>query len=191
MTLIQSLCAPHGPLTKCVKLRVVHAPGMPGTFSPPPTSKETASQGPWHASRHVRHARVVMHVRMANQRWQEKRSRHSRHMRNPQFYVSGKGLIPIITYKCSCSCYTNSTCSPNHKNGISSSVNKDRWRHGAHGHFAGFDKVGGGGWETEVLGGSRGGIVQHFVVKHNSSALSAAHGAKTTRGCQGKGLLRI
>ena len=26
-----------------VKLRVAHAPGMPGTFSPPPTSKETAS----------------------------------------------------------------------------------------------------------------------------------------------------
>ena len=26
-----------------VKLRVAHAPGMPGTFSPPPTSKETTS----------------------------------------------------------------------------------------------------------------------------------------------------
>ena len=25
-----------GPLTKYVKLRVAHAPGMPGTFSPPP-----------------------------------------------------------------------------------------------------------------------------------------------------------
>ena len=33
----------HGPLTRNVKLRVAHAPGMPGTFSPPPTSKETAS----------------------------------------------------------------------------------------------------------------------------------------------------
>ena len=33
----------NGPLTRYVKLRVVHAPGMPGTFSPPPTSKETAS----------------------------------------------------------------------------------------------------------------------------------------------------
>ena len=31
----------HGPLTRYVKLRVVHAPGMPGTFSPP-TSNETA-----------------------------------------------------------------------------------------------------------------------------------------------------
>ena len=27
----------HGPLTRYVKLRVAHAPGMPGTFSPPPT----------------------------------------------------------------------------------------------------------------------------------------------------------
>ena len=26
----------HGPLSRYVKLRVVHAPGMPGTFSPPP-----------------------------------------------------------------------------------------------------------------------------------------------------------
>ena len=32
----------HWPLTRYVKLRVAHAPGMPGTFSPPPTSKETA-----------------------------------------------------------------------------------------------------------------------------------------------------
>ena len=34
---------------------------MPGTFSPPPTSKETVS------SRHVYHARVVMHVGIANE----------------------------------------------------------------------------------------------------------------------------
>ena len=33
----------HRPLTGCAKLRVAHAPGIPGTFSPPPTSKETAS----------------------------------------------------------------------------------------------------------------------------------------------------
>ena len=32
----------HGPLTRYVKLRVAHAPGMPGTFSPPPTSRDTA-----------------------------------------------------------------------------------------------------------------------------------------------------
>ena len=33
----------HVPLTRYVKLRVAHAPGIPGTFSPPLTSKETAS----------------------------------------------------------------------------------------------------------------------------------------------------
>ena len=32
-----------GPLTRYVKLRVAHALGMPGTFSPPSFSKETAS----------------------------------------------------------------------------------------------------------------------------------------------------
>ena len=33
----------NGPLVRYLKLRFAHAPGMPGTFSPPPTSKETAS----------------------------------------------------------------------------------------------------------------------------------------------------
>ena len=33
----------HGPLARYVKLWVVHAPGMPGTFFPPSTSKENAS----------------------------------------------------------------------------------------------------------------------------------------------------
>ena len=32
----------HGPLTRYIKLRVAHAPEMPGTFSPPLTSKKTA-----------------------------------------------------------------------------------------------------------------------------------------------------
>ena len=43
-----------------------------------------------------RHARAVMHVGIANLRWRGKRSRHSRPMRNPQFYVSGKR--PIAKY---------------------------------------------------------------------------------------------
>ena len=33
----------HEPLTRYMKLQVTHVPGMPGTFSPPPTSKETSS----------------------------------------------------------------------------------------------------------------------------------------------------
>ena len=39
----------------------------------------------------MRHACAMMHVRIANPRgWLGKCSRHSRCMRNPQFYVSGK-----------------------------------------------------------------------------------------------------
>ena len=43
VTFITSNDVFYGPLTRYVKLRVAHAPGMPGTFSPPPISKETAS----------------------------------------------------------------------------------------------------------------------------------------------------
>ena len=46
-----TLC--HGPLTGYANLRVAHAPGMPRTFSPPPTSEEIASYWSRHASRHV------------------------------------------------------------------------------------------------------------------------------------------
>ena len=62
----------HGPLTRYVKLRVAHAPGMPGTFSPPPISKETAIKRSRHASRHVRDARTVMHAGIGSPRWRGK-----------------------------------------------------------------------------------------------------------------------
>ena len=75
-------------------MRIAHALGMSGTFSP--SSKETASYRSRHASRHVRHARVVMHVGIANPRWRGKRTRHCRRMRNPQFYVSGKIPMRVI-----------------------------------------------------------------------------------------------
>ena len=39
---------------------------MPAKFSPPPTSKNTDSKRSRHASRHVRDARAVMHVGIAN-----------------------------------------------------------------------------------------------------------------------------
>ena len=48
----RTLCI-HGPLTRYVKLRVAHAPGMPGTFS---------------CITDVRDARAVMHVGIANTR---------------------------------------------------------------------------------------------------------------------------
>ena len=77
-------------MQRCVKVRVSHAPGMSGTFSPPPTSKETAGYRSRLASRHVRHARALMHVMIANPRWRGIRSQHTRRMRNPHFNVSGK-----------------------------------------------------------------------------------------------------
>ena len=89
---VMSWCR-HGSLTRYTKLRFAHAPGMPGTISPPPTSKETASQRSRHAPRHVRDARAVMHFGIANPRWRGKHSRHSRRMRNSQFCVPGKRPI--------------------------------------------------------------------------------------------------
>ena len=41
----------------------------------------------------ARDARTVVHVGIANLRWQGKRSRHSRRMRKLHFYVSGSRLI--------------------------------------------------------------------------------------------------
>ena len=68
-------------------LRVVHAPG---TFSPPPQSSDPG----------MHHGTCVTHVPWCMpgsltrgclwSRWWGKRSRYSRRMRNPQFYVSGK-----------------------------------------------------------------------------------------------------
>ena len=85
-----------GPLTRYVKLWVAHAPGMLGTFSPPPTSKETAGLRSRHASRHVRDAHAVMHIGIANPQWRGKGARDSRRMRNAQFYVSGKRPMDVI-----------------------------------------------------------------------------------------------
>ena len=71
----------HGSLARYVKLRVVHAPGMPGTFSPPPRVSYPD----------MRHGTCVMHVPRCMSglltsgfiwsRWRGKRSRHSRRMR--------------------------------------------------------------------------------------------------------------
>ena len=75
--------------TRYVKFRVVHAPGMPGTFSPPPRDNDPD----------MHHGTCVAHVPWCISgsltgflwsRWRGKRSRHYRCMRNPQFYVPGK-----------------------------------------------------------------------------------------------------
>ena len=69
------ICVRHGSLTRYVKLRVAHATGMPRNV-------------PW-----------CMPGSLTSDfiwgRWRGKRTRHSRCMRNPQFYVSGKR--PMLT----------------------------------------------------------------------------------------------
>ena len=80
----------HGPLARYVKLRVAHAPGMPGTFFPPPR----VSDPDMHHGTCVTHVPGCMPGSLSSgflwTRWRGKRSRHSRRMRYPQFYVSGK-----------------------------------------------------------------------------------------------------
>ena len=90
----------HGPLIRYVELRVAQAPGMPGTITPPPRVGDPD----------MHHGTCVTHVLWCmpgsltsgflSSGWREKRSRHSRRMRNPQFCVSGKrpmiiGVFPL------------------------------------------------------------------------------------------------
>ena len=68
----------HGPLDRYVKFWVIHAPGMSGTFFLPPLFNDPD-----------------MHTGIVNERFplksvEGKHSRHSRCMRNPHLYVSGR-----------------------------------------------------------------------------------------------------
>ena len=83
----------NGPLTRYVKLRIAHAPGMPETFNLPPRVSDPD----------MNHGTCVTHVQWCMpglltsaflwSRLRGKRSRHSRFMHNPQFCVSGKRLV--------------------------------------------------------------------------------------------------
>ena len=89
----------NGPITRYVKLLVAQAPGMSGTFSPQL----------WVSNPDMHHGTCVTHVPWCTPgwltcgvfwcRWRGKHSRHSRRMRNPQFYVSSKRPIP---WSCMC-----------------------------------------------------------------------------------------
>ena len=85
----------HGPLSRYVKFRAAHGPGMPGTFSPPPR----VSNPDMHHGTCVTHVPWYMPGSLISGflwcRWRGKRSRHSRRMRNPQFYVSGKKTMAV------------------------------------------------------------------------------------------------
>ena len=89
------ICDIHGSFYWCVKLRIAHAPGMPGTFSLPPRVSDPD----------MHHGTCVTHVPWYAPgsltsgfhwcRWRGKRSWHSRRMRNTQFYVSDKRPMPV------------------------------------------------------------------------------------------------
>ena len=86
----------RGPLARYIKLRVAHAPGMPGT----------SSSTPWVSDLDMHHDTCVTHVpcclpgSLTNgflwSRWWGKYSRYSWRMRNPQFYISGKRPIHLV-----------------------------------------------------------------------------------------------
>ena len=74
----------HGPLTRYVKLRVAHAPGMPGTFSPHPTSKKPLVSDPgMHHGTCVTHVPGCMSGSLTRGDGEDVPSRHSRRMRKP------------------------------------------------------------------------------------------------------------
>ena len=108
----------HGPLSRYIKLRVAHAPGMPGTFSPP----LWVSDPDMHQGMCVTHVPWCMSGSLTSgllwKRWRGKRSRHSRRMRNPQFYVSGKR--PIAT--------GGRLCNHAH-NHLHGARHRDKWNH--------------------------------------------------------------
>ena len=80
------------PVTRCVILRVAHAPGMPGTFSPPPRFSDPD----------MPHGTCVTYVQWCMSGsltsgflWRRWRGKLSRRMRNPQFCVSGKRPMAV------------------------------------------------------------------------------------------------
>ena len=83
----------HGPLTRYVKLQFAHAPVMPVTFS----QASRVSDPDMHHGTCVTHVPWCMSGSVTRSflwsRWWGKLCRHSRRMRNLQFYVSGKRPI--------------------------------------------------------------------------------------------------
>ena len=88
----------HWPLTRYVKLRVVDALWMPGTFSPPPL----VSDPDMHHGTCVTHVPWCMPGLLTSgflwSRWRGKHSPHSRRMRNPQLCVSGKRPMDTVNW---------------------------------------------------------------------------------------------
>ena len=94
------------PVTRYVKLRVAHAPGIPGTFFLPITRVNDPDM---HRGTCLTHVPWCMSGSLTSDffwKWRGKRSHHFRCMRNPQFYISGKrpmeklGLITLSPGQC-------------------------------------------------------------------------------------------
>ena len=73
-------------LSRYAKLRVAHVPGMPGTFSPSPWVSDPDMYVPWCMLGSLTSGFLWC-------RWRGKLSRHSRRLRNSQFYVSDRRLM--------------------------------------------------------------------------------------------------
>ena len=82
--------SPQRPLARYVKLHVAHAPGMFGTFSPPPLVRDPDM----HRGTSVKHVPWCMLGSLTSgflwSQLRRKRSQHSHRMHNLQFYVSDK-----------------------------------------------------------------------------------------------------
>ena len=98
----------YGPLARYVKIRVAHAPVMPGTFCPTPRVIDPD----------MHHGTCVTHVPSCMPGsitsgfiWSRCRGKHSRRMRNPQFSVSGKRpMHALMAGACTPSCFLEAEC---------------------------------------------------------------------------------
>ena len=82
----------YKPIARYAKLRVAHTPGMPGNISPPRLQRKPLS-----SDTGMHHATCVTHVPwcMSGSLNRGGGGKHSRRMRKPQFYVSGKRLTTV------------------------------------------------------------------------------------------------
>ena len=85
----QAITLTNGPLVRYAKSPVAHAPGMPGTFSPPPRVNDLDM----HQGTCVTHVPWWMPGSLTSgflwNRWRGKRSRHSQGMRNFTYLSRG------------------------------------------------------------------------------------------------------
>ena len=84
-------------LTRYAKLRVAHAPGIPGTFSPPPQVGDSDMQRDTCITHVPRSLPGSLTSGFLRNRWRGKP--HSQRMRNPQFCVSGKSFMLENSWK--------------------------------------------------------------------------------------------